>query len=43
MSDDELELESIDIILSNLKADPEYYNHGVSQEEYSRIEDRRDI
>ena len=35
--------ESIDKILSNLKADPEYYNHGTSQEEHERIEDRRDI
>lgn len=36
------QLESIDQILSNLKADPDFYNHGVSQEEHERIEDRRD-
>jgi hypothetical protein len=37
------QLDSIDIILSNLKQDKNFYNHGVSQEEYDRIETRREV
>lgn len=33
-------LESIDIILQNIKKDPEYYNHGTTHEEYMQEEQR---
>ena len=33
-------LESIEEILANLKKDPEYYNHGMSQEELMQQEQR---
>lgn len=33
-------MESIDLILKNLKENPNYYNFGCSEEEYLRIEQR---
>lgn len=34
------ELESIDTILRNLRADKNYYNHGITHEEYMQEEQR---
>jgi len=38
-----MELETIEQILWNLYKDPNHYNHGVSEEEYTRISNRRDL
>ena len=35
-------LESIDIILSNLKKNPDYYNHGITEQKYLESEQRDD-
>lgn len=37
-----IQLESIDKILSNLKADPDHYNHGMSEDRWMQEETRRD-
>lgn len=34
------ELESIDTILRNLRADKNYYNHGTTEEQYMQEEQR---
>lgn len=35
-----IHLESIDIILQNLKTNPNFYNHGMSEEAYLQMEAR---
>ena len=35
-------LDNIDTILANLKKDPEYYNHGMSEQAWNQEETRND-
>jgi hypothetical protein len=36
-------METIDQILRNLKENPDYYNHGMNEEEHMRLDERRTL